>query len=104
LEGRVSLSVEAPLQTLVQTIASLRAGGIFAFLSGEFRQAKKLARSLSLSNRFDKRDALERLEALASYRRAEREFAENPQAMALFGLHFRGVGTDFSPFEQLAQF
>ena len=104
LEGRVSLSVEAPLQTLVQTIASLRAGGIFAFLSGEFRQAKKLARSVSLSSRFDKRDALERLEALASYRRAEREFAENPQAMALFGLHFRGGGTDFLPFERLAQF
>ncbi|TWH28804.1 MULTISPECIES: DUF4011 domain-containing protein [unclassified Aminobacter] len=104
LESRVSLSVEVPLQTLVQTIAALRAGGIFAFLSGEFRQAKKLAKSLTLSNRFDKRDALERMEALASYRRAEREFAENPQAMALFGLHFRGAGTDFSPFEQLAQF
>ncbi|NGO54564.1 hypothetical protein [Allomesorhizobium camelthorni] len=104
LESRVSLSVDAPLQTLVQTIASLRAGGIFAFLSGEFRQAKKLARSLSLSDRFDKRDALERLEALASYRSTEREFVENPQAIAVFGLHFRGTGTDFSPFERLTKF
>jgi very-short-patch-repair endonuclease len=104
LESRVSLSLDVSLQALVQTIAALRAGGVFAFLSGEFRQAKKLARSLSLSDRFDKRDALDRLEALASYRKAERELADNPQAVAVFGLHFRGAGTDFSPFERLTEF
>jgi hypothetical protein len=84
LESRVSLSVDVPLQQVLQAIAALRAGGAFAFLSGEFRQAKRLARSLSLASRFDKADALARLEDLASYRRKEREFIENPQAVALF--------------------
>lgn len=104
LDSRVSLSIEVPFQTLLQAIASLRSGGIFALVSSEFRQAKKLARSLLMSSRFEKHDAIERLEELASFRRAERDFTENPQALALFGLHFRGDGTDFSAFERLAQF
>ncbi|MCT8992209.1 DUF4011 domain-containing protein [Chelativorans sp. SCAU2101] len=104
LETCVSLSVEVSHQDLAQAISSLRSSGIFGFLSKEFRQAKKLARSLSRSSRFNKHEALEQLEALASYRLAEREFVENPQAIALFGLHFRGSGTDFSLFERLVQF
>lgn len=104
LETRVSLSVDASFQDLMHAISCLRSGGAFGFLFKEYRRAKKLARSLLTLSRFNKREALEQLEALASYRRAECEFVANPQAVALFGVHFRGTGTDFSLFERLAQF
>lgn len=104
LSRQVSLSVEAPVEALTGAIAALRAGGLFAVFSGSFRNAKRLARSLSLAERFDKRDTLDRLEKLARYRSRERAFQQDPQAVALFGLHFRGVDTDLAPFEKLAAF
>lgn len=104
LEKRVSMSVDASAESLAQAIGALRSGGLFAIFSSGFRAAKRLARSLSLADRFEKRDALERLESLAAYLARERAFMQNPQAAALFGLHFRGVDTDFAPFANLAQY
>ncbi|MFG1384518.1 DUF4011 domain-containing protein [Xanthobacter versatilis] len=104
LAKHVSLSVEAPVETLTDAIASLRASGPFAVLSGRFRDAKRLARSVSLAERFDKKEAIDRLEDLVGYRSRERSFRHDPQAAALFGLHFRGVDTDFTPFERLAHY
>ncbi len=104
LSKQVSLSVDAPVETLSGAIAALRAGGLFAAFSGSYRNAKRLARSLSLAQRFDKQDVLDRLEKLAGYRSRERAFQLNPQAAALFGLHFRGVDTEFAPFEKLATY
>ncbi len=104
ISARVSLSVDASVEILAQTIATLRSGGLFAAFSSSFRNARKLARSLSLADRFEKKDALERLEALASYRGRERAFLQNPVATSLFGLRFRGVDTDFAPFEDLARY
>ena len=104
LERKVSLSLEVSLETITHTIDTLRAAGVFSFLSGQCRRAKGLARSLSLLGRYDRREALERLEALAVYRRKERAFLENPQVANLFGLEFRGVETDFAPFEKLKRY
>lgn len=104
LSNQVSLSIDAPAEALTSAIAALRAGGLFAVFSGEFRNAKRLARSLSLAERFDRRDGLARLEKLAGYRSRERAFQQNPQAAVLFGLHFRGVDTEFGPFEKLATY
>lgn len=104
LSKQVSLSVDASVEMLADAIAALRAGGLFAAFSSDFRKAKRLARSLSLADRFEKRDALNRLEMLVAYRIRERAYEQNPQAAALFGLHFRGVDTDFTPFEQLAEY
>lgn len=104
LSKQVSLSIDAPVEALTGAIAALRAGGLFAVFSGNFRKAKRLARSLLLAERFDTRGALDCLEKLAGYRSRERAFQQNPQATALFGLYFRGVDTDFLPFEKLAAY
>ena len=100
----VSLSVDASVETLSQTISNLRTGGFFAIFSSEFRNAKRVALSLLLTDRFEKPGALARLEALAAYRIRERAFQQNAQAVSIFGLHFRGVDTDFVPFEALAAY
>lgn len=104
LAKQVSLSIEASVEALTGAIAALRAGGFFSVFSGSFRNAKRLARSLCLAERFEKTDALDRLERLAAYRAREQAFKQNPQAAALFGLHFTGVDTEFAPFERLAAY
>jgi hypothetical protein len=100
----VSLSIDASVETLSQTISALRAGGIFAIFSSRFRSAKTVALSLLLMDRYEKRDALARLEALLAYRTRERAFQQNAQAIAAFGMHFHGVDTDFVPFESLVEY
>lgn len=104
LSAQVSMSVDAPVDSLTNAIATLRARGLFAFFSGNYRNAKRLARSLSLTKRFNIQDMLNHLEGLADYRKRERAFLQNPQAAALFGLHFAGVDTDFMPFEKLIEY
>jgi RecA/RadA recombinase len=104
LAKHVSFSIEAPVEALTGAIATLRGAGYFSLFSASFRSAKRLTQSLSLAERFDKRDALNQLEKLAGYRSRERSFLHNPQAVALFGLHFRGVDTDFGPFERLSEY
>lgn len=104
LSKQVTLSVDASSETLASAVAVLRAGGLFAVFSGNYRNAMRLARSLSLAERFEKRDALNHLEKLTDFRRREHAFLQNPQAAALFGRHFKGVDTDFTPFEKLADY
>ncbi len=104
LAQHVSFSIDAPVEALTNAITILRGAGYFSFFSASFRSAKRLTQSLSLAERFDKRDALNQLEKLTAYRNRERSFLQNPQAVALFGLHFRGVDTDLGPFERLAAY
>jgi hypothetical protein len=100
----ISLSIDVPLETLGRTIAALRSGGLFAIFSRRFRDARQIALSLLLMDRYEKRDALARLEALFAYRTRERNFEQNAQAISAFGLHFRGTDTNFSPFEALTEY
>lgn len=104
LESSVSLSVKVELDELTRAIATLRSGNLFSNLFSDYRQAKRLAMGLVLMDRFEKVEALQRLELLASYRRREQELLQNPQAISLFGLRFRGVETDQKPFEALTAF
>lgn len=104
LSKQVSLRIDASAEALTAAIAALRSGGLFAVFSSNYRNAKRLARSLLLAERIDKQDALDCLEKLADYRIRERAFQQNPQATTLFGPYFRGVDTEFSPFEKLTQY
>ncbi|PPQ44131.1 DUF4011 domain-containing protein [Rhodopseudomonas palustris] len=100
----VSIDVEVSAESLAETIAVLRSAGRFAIFSSKFRRARRLALSLVRADRFDKRDAIARLEAFSAYRGRERAFRQNAQAQALFGLHFRGIDTDFELFDALNQY
>ena len=104
LAEKVSLTVELSAENIAGAIATLRSAGFFAFLSADYGRAKKLARSVSLASGFDRQDAVSRLEALAAYRSRAQAFLDDPQAKVLFGLQFRGVETDFEPFEGLIAF
>jgi very-short-patch-repair endonuclease len=104
LSSLVSLNVRVSHDALMEAIVVLRGGGLFSFLSTNYRNAKRLARSLLSADRFDEQEALYHLKRLAEYRRREQFFQQDPQAATLFGIHFRGVETDFAPFERLVDF
>ena len=101
ISQRVSLSVDAPADKVSRAVAGLRAAGIFSFLSADYRAAKRLARSICLSTGFDRLDAIVRMEALVAYQSRAQAFLDDPQARAIFGVHFRGLETDFETFEGL---
>ncbi|MDX2103413.1 MAG: DUF4011 domain-containing protein [Alphaproteobacteria bacterium] len=104
LGKQMSIGINAPVEALTSAIAALRSAGLFSVFSARFRDAKRLARSLLLFERFDKQHVLQCLEKLADYRKRERTFQLNPKAAELFGFHFRGVDTEFEPFEKLVTF
>jgi very-short-patch-repair endonuclease len=104
LAKQVSLSVDVSIESLSNAIVALRSGGLFAIFSHGFRIARRLAMSLSQAEHFERKEAINRLVRLLEYRRQERAFEENPQAIALFGINFKGSQTDFEPFVKLAKY
>lgn len=82
--------------------ASLRAGGVLSFVSRDYRQARRIYLLLSQQPKFERQEALTALTELQQLRSHERRF--NSQMSALFGVHFKGLDTDFEPFLQLVQF
>jgi hypothetical protein len=67
-----------------------------------FHKAKKLYLSLSRSGKYQKTEAVSAIDALIEFRKREAEFRTHPHASVLFGFHFRGIETEFGPFERLA--
>jgi very-short-patch-repair endonuclease len=104
LADKVSFDVDASIDVLSESIATLRAAGSFRIFSRQYRNAKRLFLSVARNERFEKHRAVSTLESLIAFRRREAEFKGHPDASALFGLHFRGVETEFEPFERLARY
>jgi transcription elongation GreA/GreB family factor/very-short-patch-repair endonuclease len=104
LAERVNLSVELPLDTLVAIAATLRTAGIFAFFSSRYRAARRLFKSISRSARFSKEDAVQCLDELTSFRRKSDVFVRLAEASGLFGLYYRGIDTDYEPYQRIARY
>lgn len=104
LSTKASLPSDATADSLAADAATIRSSGLFSFLSSNYRNAIRRAHALSLSGKPDKASSAALLEEVASYRREEQVFLSSPQTAAVFGLHFRGVDTDFAPFEAMAAF
>jgi very-short-patch-repair endonuclease len=104
LSEHVSFAVDVSVERLSTSLTTLKTSGTFSVFSGSFRDAKRLYRSVSTVSTFKKQDAISVLETLVSWKSQELEFNRNPQTAALFGIHFRGIATDFTVFERLADF
>jgi transcription elongation GreA/GreB family factor len=104
LAERVNLSVDVPLDALVASAAPLRTAGKFAFFSSRYRAAKRLFKSISRSAKFSKEDALKCLDDLTSFLRKSDVFLRSAEASGLFGLYYRGVDTDYEPYQRIARY
>ena len=104
LAGRVSFASEVSVEALSESASTIRAAGIFRIFSRRYHRAKRLFLSIARAPKFERQEALDTLEALISFRKRESEFTHHPYVMAAFGIHFRGVETEFERFERLARF
>jgi very-short-patch-repair endonuclease len=104
LSDQVSFALDIPLDRLSASLACLRTAGAFRAFSGSFREAKRLFRSISTTTAFMRQDAIATLGTLITWKSQEIEFKGNPQIAAMFGVHFKGIATDFDVFDRLAGF
>jgi very-short-patch-repair endonuclease len=104
LAARFSLTAEVEEEQLAESLTVLRNAGAFSFLSASFRRAKRYYRSIAANPAFKKEEAIGGLEALLAWKRREISFVQNPHASQIFDLHFRGLETDFEPYDKLAAF
>jgi very-short-patch-repair endonuclease len=82
----------------------LRTTGAFGFLSPSYRSAKRVFKSISRTGKFSKSEAVRCLDDFLSFRRKSNDFATQAQVSGLFGLHGRGLDTNFEAFSRLATF
>jgi len=104
LVERVSFAVESSVDGLVDCVSVLRVGGIFRFCSPRYHRAKRTFLSISRTETYDRRSAVDTLEALIAFRRRETEFSRQPHVSTIFGVEFRGLDTDFGHFERVASY
>lgn len=103
LAPRVSLEDEISAEQLQQAVAALRAGGFFRWIRRDYRHARHLVARI-LKAKFRQDQSIDILEQLIAWKRRAREFSNDTQAAAIYGAHFRGIGTDFELFDRLAQY
>ncbi len=104
LESELIVPADITATELAGHAATLRDAGPFSFFSPTHRTAKRLLRTLSRTGRVRKEDGIRRLQALADWKASESKFLGDEQAKACFGIHFRGIETDFDAFEKLGRF
>lgn len=104
LENIISVGSDLTPSELRAHAVALREGTFFRRLGGTYRAAKGAYRGFSRRTGFDRVQAARDLQQLAEWKHAEEKFRTDPQASALYGLHFRGVETDFVKFELLLRY
>ncbi len=104
LADRVSFAVEATIEALGGCVSALRAAGALRMFSLRYHRAKRRFLSISRLPGYDRRTAVDTLDALIGFRGQEAAFNAHPHVAAAFGFHFRGADTEFEPFERLARY
>ncbi|MEZ5896740.1 MAG: DUF4011 domain-containing protein [Parvularculaceae bacterium] len=101
-----SFTIPADLKSLelAAHATALKDGGFFSIFSPSYRAAKRTARLLSKSGKLKRDEAARQLQALSDWKASETKFLADEQSKACFGLHFRGIDTDFASFERLSRF
>jgi hypothetical protein len=104
LASKISLAVETSVEVLSDCVSTLRVAGLFRICSPRYHKAKRVFLSFARTEKFDKQEAVDTLEALIAFRRRETEFISHPHASGAFGIKFKGIQTEFDHFERLASF
>lgn len=103
LEDHFSSHDLVSIEQLADAVAALRDAGLFAFFKGSYRQAVRLYRRVARA-KFRRDDACSQLERLIAWKRREGAFGRDSQAMLLYGVHFRGLDTDFDLFDRITNY
>jgi len=104
LAKRFNLSAEIPLDTLVACADTFRSAGVFSFFSSQYRTARRLLRSISLSVNYANKNALQSLDDLILFRRQSDVFLRLAEASGLFGLYYRGIDTTYEPYQRITRY
>ncbi|WP_165793869.1 DUF4011 domain-containing protein [Hyphococcus luteus] len=104
LEERLIIPPDLTSTELAGHAAALRDSSVFSFLSSSCRNAKRIMRTLSRAGRVKKDEGVRQLQALADWKASEAKFLADEQAKACFGMHFKGIETDFDAFERLGHY
>jgi very-short-patch-repair endonuclease len=104
LEQAIAVDADCSIAELRAHAAALRGARWFSFLSPSYRSARRVYAEHSRRPYFKLQEAAQTLYDLAEFKKAAQAFTELEQARTLFGLHFRGIDTEFEQFERLVSF
>lgn len=104
LADALNASVALPPDVIAEYAMVLRTAGFFGFLSATYRKARRLYQSIAQGRKFEKNEAARTLERLAAFLRRQAAFENDPSARLIFGGRYRGLDTEFEPFEALGRF
>jgi hypothetical protein len=104
LSDRISVSVEVSTETLAECVSVLRSSGPLSFLSGSYRKAKRVFKSISLASKYSKVGAVKDLDDLIAFRRKRSEHLVRAETSGLFGIHWRGLETKYEVFGRLVRY
>jgi len=104
IEKVISPNLELSAAEIKAHAASLQRAGWFGWLKPSVRSATRTYIAHSRREDFKKDAAAQDFHELAEWKAAERAFAELDQAKMLFGIHFRGIDTDFEQFDCLVTY
>ena len=103
LSVHFSFAEVTPNEVIADSYAALKNAGTFRALSPHYRRAKRPYRRIAKS-KFRRDEAVSQLEQLLAWKTQEAEFGHDMQAAALYGIHFRGIETEFDFFARLVEF
>ncbi|WMT87483.1 DUF3320 domain-containing protein [Pelagibacterium sp. 26DY04] len=104
LNATISTTTDFGVSQLREYADTIERAGVMRLFSSSFHAAKKAFLSISKDTRFDKALAAHSLQSLGRWKEAMQRYGDDHQARALFGLHFRGIETDFYLFESLCEY
>jgi transcription elongation GreA/GreB family factor len=104
LKNVISVTQEISNAELTVLAAAINGAGLLRVFSPSFRLAKRTYLSLSRRDAFKKDAATEDIRSLIDWKEAERKYCSDQQVSTVFGLHFKGIETDFEKFDHLMNY
>lgn len=101
LENVMSVTHDVSASELLALAVTISGAGPLSGLSSSFRSAKRTYLSLSRRGTFNKETAVTDIRSLIDWKEAEMKYCFDQQIARVFGLHFRGLDTDFEIFGHL---
>lgn len=103
LDKKFNLTALPTFEEIEKQAKVLAQAGIFAFLSKEYRIAKNFYNSINKEKAFKKDCAIEELRQISKWMYGVKELLENKVVKRIIGIHYDGLNTDFTPFEEVIQ-
>ena len=99
LEKEFYLNLILESENINNHISILTTSGIFSFLSSNYRATKKFYFSISRNKIFKKEKAITDLKKLLKWQSDLKDFCNNETLKKIIGLHFDGIETNLTTFE-----